>query len=204
MRRAGRLTGAMHDRPEGSKIGIRGPFGTHFPVDGAMKGRDILFIAGGIGLAPLRSAIQYVLDHRSDYGKVAILYGTKSPGERMFLDELADWSARSDVDYHETVDKADGNWKGHVGVLTTDPPARRGSPRTSRWSSPAARPSCTSSWSSASYSAEVPDHSIYVSLERRMKCGVGKCGHCQINGLYACIDGPVFSFADLAHVREAI
>ena len=92
VRKAGRVTAALHERAAGENLGIRGPFGTHFPVDGAMRGRDVVFVAGGIGLAPLRSAIQYVLDHRGDYGKVTILYGTKSPAERLFADELADWA----------------------------------------------------------------------------------------------------------------
>ena len=203
VRRAGRVTAALHERPSGTKLGIRGPFGTHFPVDGAMKGQNLLFLAGGIGLAPLRSAIQYVLNHRPDYGKVMILYGTKTPAERLFLQELADWSRRSDVEFRDTVDKADAGWKGQVGVITKLLPAA--------WIA-ANRPVVIACGPPVMYkfvvvslyASEVADRSIYVSLERRMKCGVGKCGHCQIDGLYACMDGPVFNFADLARVKEAI
>lgn len=203
VRRIGRLTAALHERPCGARIGIRGPFGTHFPVDGAMRGRNVLFVAGGIGLAPLRSAIHYVLDHRADYGKVMILYGTKAPAERLFADELAAWSVRPDLEFLETVDQADGAWKGHVGVITRLMPAA--------WIA-AHRPVVVACGPPVMYkfvvvslyAADVPDESIFVSLERRMKCGIGKCGHCQIDGLYACLDGPVFNFADLAHVREAI
>jgi NAD(P)H-flavin reductase len=203
VRRAGRMTAAMHDRRCGEKLGIRGPFGTHFPVDGVMKGRNVLFLAGGIGLAPLRSAIQYVLNHRADYGSVAILYGTKSPAERMFLEELAAWSSRPDVEFRETVDKGDASWKGKVGVVTKILPTAwiaANKPVVVACGPPVMYKFVVVSL----YAAEVPDQSIYVSLERRMKCGVGKCGHCQIDGLYVCMEGPVFNFADLVRVREAI
>lgn len=203
VRRAGRVTAALHDRPSGACIGIRGPFGTHFPVDGAMRGRSVLFLAGGIGLAPLRSAIHYVLNHRKDYGNIVILYGTKSPGERLFLEELADWSHRPDVEFLETVDKADAGWKGNVGVVTKILPTAwiaANKPVVVACGPPVMYKFVVVSL----YASDVPDQSIYVSLERRMKCGVGKCGHCQIDGLYACLDGPVFNFADLVHVKEAI
>ncbi len=203
VRRCGRVSAALHDLPSGGKVGIRGPYGTHFPVDGAMKGRNVLFLAGGIGLAPLRSAIQYVLNHRADYGKVAILYGTKSPPERLFLDELAAWSKRPDVEFRETVDKGDAGWTGNVGVVTKILPAAwiaANKPVVVACGPPVMYKFVVVSL----YAAEVPDASIYVSLERRMKCGVGKCGHCQIDGLYVCMDGPVFNFADLVRVKEAI
>jgi sulfhydrogenase subunit gamma (sulfur reductase) len=203
VRRVGRVTTAMHGRGGGDKLGIRGPFGTHFPVDGALKGRNLLFIAGGIGLAPLRSAIHYVLNHRQDYGEVTILYGTKVPAERLFLDELADWSRRPDVNFQETADQPDAGWKGHTGVVTTLLPRE--------WiaaSKPlvvACGPPVMYKFVAISlYAAAVTNESIYLSLERRMKCGVGKCGHCQIDGLYVCMEGPVFHLADLAAVQEAI
>lgn len=203
VRRIGRVTTAMHGWRCGDRLGIRGPFGTHFPVDGALKGRNLLFIAGGIGLAPLRSAIHYVLHHRQDYGQIMILYGTKFAAERLFLDELADWSRRPDVDFRETVDQPDANWKGHTGVVTTMLPVA--------WiaaSKPlvvACGPPVMYKFVAISlYAADVTNESIYLSLERRMKCGVGKCGHCQIDGLYVCMDGPVFHLADLVAVQEAI
>jgi len=119
VRRVGRLSAAMHNLPVGARIGMRGPFGTPFPVDDVMKGRDVLFITGGIGLVPVRSAIQYVLNHRDQYGKVTILYGTKTPADRLFVDELQAWGGRDDVTYMETVDCGDDAWKGNVGVITT-------------------------------------------------------------------------------------
>ena len=203
VRRAGRVTSAMHDRRCGEKLGIRGPFGTHYPVDGVMRGRDIVFIAGGIGLAPLRSAIHWVLNHRQDYGKVTVLYGTKSPAERLFLGELSDWSCRPDVTFMETVDRADANWKGNVGVITRLIPTA--GIDAARAVVAACGPPIMYKFVMVSlYAIDVMDQSIYVSLERRMKCGIGKCGHCQINGLYACTDGPVFNHADILGVQEAI
>lgn len=203
VRRVGRVSAAMHECDNGARFGIRGPFGTHFPVDGVMRGRDVVFIAGGIGLAPLRSAIQYVLNHRGDYAKTTILYGTKSPSERLFVGELDDWARRGDAKFMETVDRGDANWRGHVGLITTlvadagIDPARAvvvccGPPIMYRFVIVSL------------YAVEVANENIFISLERRMKCGIGKCGHCQINGLYACLDGPVFNYADLLGVQEAI
>ncbi len=203
VRRAGRLTTALHDCRMGERVGIRGPFGTHFPVDGALRGRDVVFIAGGLGLAPLRSAIQYVLHHRDDYGKVTVLYGTKSPVERMFLDELDEWSRRPDMTFMETVDRADATWKGNVGVITLLIPGAKIDPK--RCTVVACGPPIMYKFVVISlYSLDVTNNDIYVSLERRMKCGVGKCGHCQIGELYACLEGPVFCYADLVGVEEAI
>ena len=203
VRRAGRVTAAMHDCRMGERVGIRGPFGTHFPVDGVLRGRDVVFIAGGLGLAPLRSAIQYVLNHRKDYGRVTVLYGIKSPVERMFLDELDDWSRRPDMTFMETVDRADATWKGNVGVITRLIPAAEIDPK--RSIVVACGPPIMYKFVIVSlYSIDVANEDIYVSLERRMKCGIGKCGHCQIGGLYACLEGPVFHYPVLLGVEEAI
>ena len=203
VRRMGNVTGALHRLEPGAKVGVRGPFGTTFPVDGVMQGRDVLFICGGIGLVPVRSAIQYVLANRGDYGAVTILIGTKSPAERLFIDEVAQWAARDDVTVLETVDKGDESWTGREGVITTLMPDLTldsentvvvvcGPPVMYKFV-----------LFELDKMSVTPDD-IYVSLERRMKCGVGKCGHCQINGLYVCQDGPVFRFADVTSAKEAI
>lgn len=203
VRRAGRVTAAIHEAPEGGKFGIRGPFGTAFPVESALRGRDVIFVAGGIGLAPLRSAIQYVLNHRKDYGAVTILYGAKSPAEQLFLEELDQWRKRSDVRYMDTVDRGDADWKGNVGVITALIPQAGIDP--AKATIVACGPPIMYKFVIVSlYAANVKDDDIFVSLERRMKCGIGKCGHCQINGLYACMDGPVFKYSDLVDVQEAI
>jgi NAD(P)H-flavin reductase len=183
-------------------VGIRGPFGNGFPLE-SLEGKDILLIAGGIGLFPLRSLIQYVMDRRSSFGKVILLFGARSPAERLFLDELAAWSQRPDIEFHETVDKGDGSWRGNVGVITTlipkvDIDSRKtvavvvGPPIMYRFVIVELK------------KRDLPDENIIMSLERRMKCGVGKCGHCQINGVYVCREGPVFNLAQLRNLREAV
>ena len=190
------------DLKAGDKVGVRGPFGTHFPVDEA-KGKDILFVAGGIGLVPLRSFIQFVLDHRNDYGEVTILFGARNPSERLFLDELEQWATRGDIRYLDTVDRPDPNWNGHVGVITTLFPKIEVDP--SRTYCIVVGPPVMYRFVILEAKARgIPDTQIFLSLERRMKCGVGKCGHCQINHLYVCQDGPVFKYSDIFYLKEAI
>ncbi len=203
VRKAGNVTRAMHSLKPGDKVGIRGPFGTHFPVDGEMKGKDIVFICGGLGLVPVRSAINYVLHHRGDYGDVTILFGTKSPAERLFVDEVKEWISKGNVTYMETVDRGDEQWTGNVGVITTLMTDMAVDPR--KTVAIICGPPVMYKFAIVSlYKMGMVDKNIYVSLERNMKCGVGKCGHCQMDGLYVCQDGPVFKYADLAEVQEAI
>jgi len=203
IRNAGSVTSALQRLEPGDKIAVRGPYGTQFPVDQAMRGRDVLFICGGIGLVPVRSAIHYVLDHRDDYGDVTVLFGARSPAERLFTGELYDLETRGDVNFQETVDVADPSWGGNVGVITTLIPLVHldpadtvavicGPPIMYRFVLHELR------------KLQIANRNIYVSLERRMKCAVGKCGHCQINGIYACQEGPVFNYAEIASVREAL
>ena len=203
VRNAGNVTHAMHSLKPGDKVGIRGPFGTHFPVDGEMKGKDIVFVCGGLGLVPVRSAINYVLHQRGDYGDVTILFGTKSPAERLFVDEVKEWISRGNVNYMETVDRGDEQWTGNVGVITTLMTDMAVDPR--KTVAIICGPPVMYKFAIVSlYKMGMVDKNIYVSLERHMKCGVGKCGHCQMDGLYVCQDGPVFKYADLAEVQEAI
>ncbi len=202
VRAAGNLTRAMHKLAAGDTLGIRGPFGNGFPVESLM-GKDLLVVAGGIGLVPLRSLIKYSLTHRDAFGRVIILFGARSPKERLFTDELAHWSSRMDVEFLETVDRGDADWKGNVGVITTlfkkiSIDARRtavlivGPPVMYKYTLLEAR------------AKEVPKQNIWLSLERRMKCGLGKCGHCQINNYYVCQDGPVFALSQIEDREEAL
>jgi NAD(P)H-flavin reductase len=202
LRRVGNLSGALHRLKAGDKVGIRGPFGKPFPVADAMKGRDILFISGGIGLVPVRSAIQYVFDRRGDYGAVTILFGSKSPADRLFTDEVDEWKRQPGTVYLESVDRADASWKGNVGVITTLMPKLAIQP--ARTVAVICGPPIMYKFVLMELNKMgVPPERCYVSLERHMKCGLGKCGHCQINGLYACQDGPVFRYSDLIPVGEA-
>ena len=202
VRRAGDVTGLLHTLTPGSPIGIRGPFGTGFPIE-RFRGKDMLFAPGGLGLAPLRSLINQVLDERSDFGRVIILYGARSPAELLFTDELAAWKARGDVEVHLTVDRGDENWKGDVGVITTLFPKVEVHPRNTV-AVTVGPPVMYRFVLMELLGKGLPDGNIWLSLERRMKCGVGKCGHCQINDLYACQSGPSFSYAQIKHLGEAL
>jgi len=202
VREVGNVTAALHRMTPGGKVGIRGPYGTSFPI-GEMVGRDILFVAGGIGLFPLRSLINEVIDHRSGFGRVTILYGAKSPAERMFTGELEQWRDRDDVEYLETVDKGDESWKGNVGVITTLLPKISIDPSRT-YCIVVGPPIMYRFVIQAAKDKGLANDRIILSLERRMKCGVGKCGHCQINGLYVCRDGPVFRYSDILYLPEAL
>ncbi|MBI4758955.1 MAG: FAD/NAD(P)-binding protein [Chloroflexi bacterium] len=202
VRAVGNVTNALHRMAPGATVGIRGPFGRGFPVE-EMRGRNVLFVAGGLGLVPLRSLIHAVLDMRQDFGAVTILYGTKNPSELLFRNELAQWEARDDVDYQVTVDVADESWRGNVGVITT---LFRGLPVDPRNTVAVivGPPVMYRFVIREVLGKGLPMGRILVSLERRMKCGVGKCGHCQINGVYVCQKGPVFTYAELRNLQEAI
>jgi NAD(P)H-flavin reductase len=134
---------------------------------------------------------------------VAILFGARSPAERLFVNELAEWGAREDVTFIESVDRGDDTWKGNVGVITTVMPRVAFDPEKTL-AIVCGPPIMYKFVILELYKSAMPAENIYVSLERHMKCGVGKCGHCQINGMYVCQDGPVFRFADVEDVREAI
>ncbi len=203
VRRVGDLTTAFHKCKADDVIGIRGPFGTHFPVDSTLKGKDILFVCGGIGFVPVRGAIQYVLDNRKDYGKITILYGTKSPADRLFIEEAKEWGKMPNVKFMETVDKADEKWKGNVGVITNLFHSLKVDAE--KTVAVICGPPIMYKFVIIElHRLNIQDDAIYISLERRMKCGIGKCGHCQIDGKYCCKEGPVFKYSDVAQLRETL
>ena len=203
IRRIGNVTNAVHMLTPGDKLGIRGPLGDGmYPVEEA-KGKNLVFICGGIGMVPQRSFINYVLDNRSDYGEVTILQGTKCYDQRLFTEEIAEWEKRDDLDMLETLDEPDERWKGNVGVVTT----LISKIKTDLKSAVVlicGPPIMYKFVLMALEEYDVPHGSIFLNLERKMKCGVGKCGHCQINDVYCCMDGPVFRYSDLATMPEAI
>ncbi len=200
IRKVGSVTSAIHNLKEGDEIGIRGPFGTHFPYD-ELKGHDVLVVAGGIGLFPARSIIQYLIDHKKDYGKITVLFGAKNPGERLLPKELEEWKGQ--IEFHETVDKGDSDWKGNTGVITTLFPKIEINPKKT-YAIIVGPPIMYKFVLIECKKKDIPDNRILMSLERRMKCGVGKCGHCQMNGLYVCQCGPVFKYSDIKQVQEAL
>ncbi len=202
VRRVGRLTEKMHTLQPGAQIGIRGPFGNGFDVN-YFKGKDVLFVAGGIGLAPLKSLIEYTLDERDQFKRIIILYGTKNPSEILYPAEIEAWKERGDVEFHMTVDRADASWKGKVGVITTlIPPLDLDVENTI--AAIVGPPIMYKFVVMALKAKRLPDANMFLSLERRMKCGVGKCGHCQINNSYVCQDGPVYHFPRIKELEEAI
>ena len=202
VRQVGDVTGALHRMKPGSTVGIRGPFGNGFPVD-KMKGKDLLLVPAGIGLPPLRSLINQVLDERESFGRVIILYGARNPSLLLFKDELAKWGARDDVELYLTVDRGDESWTGNVGVITTLFPKIAVNPRSTV--AVTVGPPVMYRFVLMEFLGKgIQDGNIFLSLERRMKCGLGKCGHCQINNVYVCQKGPVFSYAQLKELPEAI
>ena len=202
VRRVGDVTAALHRLRPGQVVGVRGPFGHGFPIE-RFRGKDLLFAPGGLGLAPLRSLINQVLDGRGQYGRVVILYGAKHPSELLFKAELEKWAAHDDVELRVTVDRPDDEWTGHVGVITTL------FPKVQVYARNTVAVTCGPPVMYRFVLMEllgkgISEGNIYLSLERRMKCGVGKCGHCQINHIYACQSGPVFAYADIKGVQEAL
>jgi len=203
VRAAGSLTNHLHTLGKGAKVGIRGPFGNGFPLD-TLKGQDLLFVAGGIGLFPLRSLINYVMDTRQDFGEVTTLFGCRSPQERIFLDQLDTWNSSKDMCFLETVDRVpDDSWKGNVGVITTLFPKINIDPKKT-YAIVVGPPIMYRFVIAECLKKGLAEDHIIMSLERRMKCGVGKCGHCQINGVYCCQEGPVFTYAQVKSLKEAV
>lgn len=202
IRRVGTLTEKLHALQPGDRIGIRGPLGNGFDLD-AFRGRDVLIIAGGIGLVPLRSLIHYVLDNRDDFGRLIICYGSRSDAELLFTDELKQWAESPDVEYHVTVDRGSPAWQGKTGVITTlIPDLQLDLPHTV--AAVCGPPVMYRFVVLALQTKGLPEENMYLSLERRMKCGVGKCGHCQINHSYVCQDGPVYHYPVLKTLQEAL
>jgi NAD(P)H-flavin reductase len=202
VRQVGDVTTALHRLTPGAKVGIRGPFGHGFPIE-KFRGKDMLFAPGGLGLAPLRSLINQVLDERALFGRVIILYGARNPSELLFKDELKQWAERDDLELHLTVDRGDETWTGHTGVITTLFKDISVNPRNTVAFT--VGPPVMYRFVLMEFIGKgISEGNIYLSLERRMKCGIGKCGHCQINNVYTCQSGPVFAYRDIKGLEEAL
>jgi sulfhydrogenase subunit gamma (sulfur reductase) len=197
VRKAGILTGMMHTFKTGDTIGMRGPFGTFFDID-SFKGKHLLLIAGGCGLAPMRSLIQYVEDRRSDFGDIKILYGAKSPLDVLYKEELSIWRHSQNLTCEVTVDNVlTGTcWDGHVGLIPSL--IRRLKVKPQRTEAVIIGPPAMYRFVIKElHDKGLTDENITISLERHMKCGNGKCGHCAIGHYYCCLDGPVFQLSQL-------
>ncbi len=199
VRNVGVFTDKLHQLKEGDTVGIRGPFGKGFPIDN-MFGYDLVIVAGGLGIVPLRSLIRYIMANRNDFGNVQMLLGCKTPKELLFKEETKEWMRRAEIKFNCTVDRANPDWKGNVGLITTLIPGIDINP--SRTYAVVVGPPIMYKFVIVKLlEKNIPDHQIIVSLERRMRCGLGKCGHCQIEGMYVCQSGPVFNYAQLGNFK---
>lgn len=189
----GNVTKAMGELRRGDVLGIRGPYGNYWPLNEA-EGMDIVLVAGGIGLAPLRPALYKIVEEREKYGKVVLLYGTRTPADVLFRKELEQWRARFDLEIYVTVDRAMSGWKGNVGVVTHLIQRAPFDPH--NMIAYVCGPEVMMRFTAAELQKRgVSEDRIFVSLERNMKCGVGYCGHCQFGPYFVCKDGPIFRFS---------
>ncbi|NWF96076.1 MAG: FAD/NAD(P)-binding protein [Candidatus Thorarchaeota archaeon] len=204
VRKVGKLTEVLFTKSDNDIIYIRGPYGNGFRLD-QMRGKDLIIVAGGLGVIPLRSILYYVLDNRDDFGQLFFLYGARRPDEILFQTEFFQLKDRRDIECFYTVDKVDGgNWTENVGVVTT---LFKNLPRLDPLKLNAVvcgPPVMYKFVIKELLNLKIPKNQIQLSLERKMKCGVGKCGHCALDNLYTCTSGPVFTYWDTIHFRELI
>ena len=198
-RAVGTVSKAMRELKPEDVIGVRGPFGSHWPIERAM-GKDIVIVAGGIGLAPLRSAMYQVISQREKYGKVVLLYGARTPEDILYRREVEHWRAHFDLEVYVTVDNATGKWRGSVGVVTRLIPRAPFDPLNTV--AMICGPEVMMRFTAVELEKRgVATENIFVSMERNMKCAIGQCGHCQYGPYFVCKDGPVFQYS---HVQDLL
>jgi NAD(P)H-flavin reductase len=204
IRTVGSVTSAMARLQPGDHLGVRGPFGSSWPLEAA-RGCDVVIVTGGIGLPPLRPAIYHMLRRRSDYSRLVLLYGARTPPDLLYSAELDQWQQRGDFQVLRTVDRGDPSWTGEVGLVTALFPRAAFDP--ARTVGLMCGPEVMMRFAIREFEKRgVPDERIYLSLERNMQCAVGICGHCQFGPEFICMDGPVFRYDRIKNfftVREA-
>lgn len=202
VRDVGMVSAALCRCQPGDVVGVRGPYGSHWPIE-AHRGRDIVVAAGGIGLAPVRPILHQLMEHRDAYGQVVLLYGARRPEDLLYPEEYQIWRDRG-VQVEVTVDNADSDWTGHVGVITTL--IRHGHFKGENASAFICGPEVMMRFTAEELEHRgVPPGAISISMERNMKCAVGFCGHCQLGSEFICVDGPVFAWPqmrELITIRE--
>ncbi len=202
VRQVGKVTRALHELKAGDKIGLRGPFGNGFPFE-AIKGKNVVYVAGGIGLIPLRSSIVHVLQHRKDFGRIILIYGSRSSKELMYRDMIAAWRATEGFETYFTIDRPEPGWTGPVGfVHTLIGPAQV--PVENTVAFVCGPPLMFNSVIKELLAAGLKDEAIVSTLERHMKCGIGKCQHCAIGRTLVCTDGPVYTYKQIKTLGEQI
>ena len=201
IKKCGCLTDWLHAMDVGQEILIRGPYGNHFPVESGLKNKELLFIAGGIGFAPLRSVINYCRDNRADYGKIDIVYGSRSKDDLVDYSEIInEWSADENINVHLTIDRAQEGWDGHVGFVPSFVSELQfDNNKTVLLCGP---PVMIKFTLQTLLDMGFKKEQVYTTMELKMKCGVGKCGRCNIGSKYVCKDGPVFRFDELDELPE--
>ena len=201
IKKCGCVTDWLHQAEVGQQLTIRGPYGRPFPVDTEFKGKDLLFIAGGIGLAPLRSVINYCRDNRADYGKIDIVYGSRSMDDLVDYNEIIEeWTKDIDVHVHLTIDREQEGWDGHVGFVPTY--VKELAFDTNKTAIICGPPIMIKFTLQAMIELGFDKTQVYTTMELRMKCGVGKCGRCNIGAKYVCKDGPVFRCDELDELPD--
>ena len=196
IKKCGCLTTWLHMMEPGQQITVRGPYGNAFPVETALKGKDLLFIAGGIGLAPLRSVINYVRDKRDQYGSVQIIYGSRSKADLVDYQEIInEWMTDTGVEVNLTIDREEEGWDGHVGFVPNF--VKELNPDLNKTVLLCGPPIMIKFTLAGLKELGFTETQVYTTMELRMKCGVGKCGRCNIGDKYVCKDGPVFRFDEL-------
>ena len=196
IRLVGSVTRGLERMGKGALIGLRGPFGHGWPLE-AMEGKDVVIVAGGIGLAPLRPVVYWLLRHREHCRRVVLLYGCRTPEDRIFAEELEQWDEDGSIEVLVTVDNATGEWVGPVGLVPGL--LRRIKVSAERTVVLVCGPKLLNRVAAWNFlQLHVPPQQVYVSMERNMNCGFGRCGHCQYGPKFVCIDGPVFCFSDVA------
>lgn len=195
VRSVGKATNSLVNRQPGEVVGVRGPFGTSWPLEEA-RGKDVLIVAGGIGLAPLRPAIHHILRNRDDYVRLMVLYGARSPKDLLYRKQLNEWGKMPDTQVLTTVDYGGVNWRGYVGVVTTLFRYVRLHP--GRTTAMICGPEIMMRYVIRELEKRgLPESDVYLSMERNMKCAVGFCGHCQLGPYFVCKDGPIFPYTTM-------
>jgi NAD(P)H-flavin reductase len=199
--RIGTVTSALHRLEPGAVVGVRGPLGNSFPMD-ELKGKNIIVLGGGIGGAPLRPVIHAILDHRDDYGRLSILWAARMPSLLVFTDEYDDWRAAPDTELHLTVDQGKAGWTGNVGLITEllEQVAPMPEDTVAIICGP---PIMIKFVVLGLQKLGFGDDQMLMTLEAKMKCGIGKCGRCNMGEVFVCLDGPVFSYTQVARFLES-
>ncbi len=203
VRTAGKVSGALAAAGPGTIVGVRGPYGSAWPL-AAAEGKDVVLVAGGLGLPPLRPALYTMLADRGKFGRIEVIYGARTPKDLVFYRQVQEWRARTDLRFQTTVDAADRSWYGDVGLVTARVPDLRVDPANTV--AFLCGPEVMLKFTVQALVAKgMTEDQVYVSLERNMKCAIGLCGHCQLGPEFVCRDGPVFRYSDVRRyltVRE--